>query len=113
MEIIQMLIIGITVIFFVVFIILFLTGASQKGLEKQLTRSMSILARAQNNVIKNNKEILRENANMTADINKDAIRTTSHAVKEGFTDNDIFYCKNCGQLIDEDSRFCKVCGKEQ
>lgn len=104
---------GVFIIIFIAFIIFFITGTSRKGLEKRLTRSMSILAKAQNNVMKNNEDILRQNANMNADINKDAIRTMSHAVKEGFTDNNTAYCKNCGQLIDENSWFCKFCGKEQ
>ena len=104
---------GVFIIIFIAFIIFFITGTSRKGLEKRLTRSMSILAKAQNNVMKNNEDILRQNANITADINKDAIRTMSHAVKEGFTDNNTVYCKNCGQLIDENSWFCKFCGKEQ
>lgn len=113
MGIVPMIIIGVVVIFFIVFIILILIGTSQKGLEKTLTKQMNILTRAQNNVLKNNEEILRENANKQAEINKDAIRTTAEAIKEGFSKGDMTFCKHCGSSIDADSKFCKICGKEQ
>lgn len=113
METLIMIGIGTVVIFVIAFIILTLTGSSQKGLEKTLTKSMNAVVKAQNNVIKNNEDILRENANKNADINKDAVRTIAHSVKEGFTDDNTIYCKHCGSLIDGDSKFCKVCGKEQ
>ena len=73
---------------------------------------MSAVARAQNNVIKNNEEILKQTANKTANINKDAVKTMAHAIKEGFTE-ELIYCKHCGVAIDSDSKFCKSCGKEQ
>lgn len=44
--------------------------------------------------------------------NKDSIKTTARAIKEGFT-KDTIYCKHCGTSIDIDSKFCKSCGKEQ
>lgn len=50
---------------------------------------------------------------MTADINKDAVKTVTHAVKEGFAVDGTIYCKHCGRLIDVNSKFCKYCGKEQ
>lgn len=113
MDILAMAIIGVGVIFGIVFIISIFTGMSQKGMEKTLTKSMSAIAKAQNNVIKENEKILRENANKTSDINKDAVQTITHAIKEGFTDEDANYCKHCGKLIDVNSKFCKFCGKEQ
>ena len=105
--------IAVVVIFLFLFIIFFLTGTSQKGLEKTLTRSMSAVAKAQNNVIKNNEEMLKETADKTANIHKDAVKTIVHSVKEGLTDDNTVYCKHCGGLIDGDSKFCKICGKEQ
>ena len=41
-----------------------------------------------------------------------ATGNTARAIKDGFMDKQI-YCKHCGASIDEDSRFCKKCGKEQ
>jgi len=42
---------------------------------------------------------------------KEAINITSKAIKDGLFKNK--YCKYCGDLIDEDSIFCKKCGKKQ
>ena len=65
--------------------------------------------------IEENKQDLTDIANATADITKGAVQTTASAVKEGFTspDEPQMYCKHCGAQIDANSRFCKVCGKEQ
>lgn len=104
--------IGIVVVFLILFITLVIRGTSEKGLEKNLTKYGNIAARAQNNVINNNEGILRETANKTADINKDAVKTIAHSVKEGFIDNNSVYCKYCGTQVDADSTFCKKCGKQ-
>lgn len=85
---------------------------SPKHLEKRLTKYGGVAARAQNNIINNNEDILKETANKTADINKDAVKTIAHSVKEGFLDNSTVYCKHCGAEIDADSTFCKKCGKQ-
>ena len=82
-------------------------------MEKELTRLGTIVAKAQKNILINNEENLRFSANKQADINKDAIKTTMHAIKEGLTEDALIYCKHCGASIDADSKFCKSCGKEQ
>ena len=104
--------IGIVVILIIVSIILLLTGTTQKGLEKKLTKFGNIIARTQNNIINNNEDILRETANKTADIHKDAVKTIVYSVKEGLSDDNTVYCKHCGAQIDADSNFCKKCGKQ-
>ena len=48
-----------------------------------------------------------------ANATKSGIETTARAIKKGFTDKENIYCKHCGNKIDEDSKFCKICGKEQ
>lgn len=58
-----------------------------------------------------NKQILTDIANNNADITENAITQTTRAIKDGF--NDTMYCKHCGEKIDSNSKFCKVCGKEQ
>ena len=65
--------------------------------------------------LEENKEDLKDIANTTAEISKEAIKTTASAMKDGFTDNTepTIYCKHCGGVIDADSRFCRFCGKEQ
>lgn len=58
-----------------------------------------------------NREALKDIANASADINKEAVATVASAVKDGLTDT--VYCKHCGKRIDADSRFCSYCGGEQ
>lgn len=105
--------IGVIVIFLFLFIVYFVVGTSQKGMEKMITKYGNIAAKAQNNIITNNEEILKDTANKSANIHKDAVKTIAHSVKEGLTDNNKVYCKYCGAQIDEDSKFCKKCGKQQ
>lgn len=104
---------GIAVLFILFFIISIIRGMSSKGIEKTLTRMGTIAAKAQKNILMNNEQYLIYSANKQADINKDAIKTTVHAIKEGLTKDEIKYCKHCGASIDADSKFCKSCGKEQ
>ena len=84
----------------------------KKGLEKTLTKLNEIAINAQNNSINNNEEKLRNIYNKTADIRKDAIKTTAYAFKSGLTQDETIFCKHCGASIDADSKFCKSCGKE-
>ena len=41
------------------------------------------------------------------------LKIKAEAVKEGFASNGVktMYCKFCGAKIDNDSKFCKECGK--
>ena len=55
---------------------------------------------------------LRNIATKGADINKEGIKITARAIKDGIT-NESIYCKYCGESIDDDSVFCKKCGKKQ
>ena len=105
--------IGLVFLLLVFFIISVIRGMSSKGMEKTLTRMGTIAAKARKNILINNEEDLRFSANKQADINKDAIKTTMNAIKEGLTEDEIVYCKHCGSSIDADSKFCKSCGKEQ
>ena len=113
MEKLFMVGIGIVVLLIVFFIIFIIRGMSSKGMEKTLTRMGTIVAKAQKNILMNNEQDLRYSANKQANINKEAIKTTMHAIKEGLTEEEIIYCKHCGASIDADSKFCKSCGKEQ
>ena len=100
------------VIVFLVFIILVLTSNSEKNLEKMLIKYGNAVTRAQNKIINNNEELLRETINKEADIHKDSVKTIAHSVKEGLSDDNKIYCKHCGAQIDADSTFCKKCGKQ-
>lgn len=74
--------IGFAVVMLVIFIILILRGTSQKRIEKTLTKYGNAVVKAQNNIINNNEEILKETANKTADITKDAVKTIARSIKE-------------------------------
>ena len=58
-----------------------------------------------------NKDDLSAIATNNAQITSDAVKTTVGAVKEGIKETKV--CKHCGEKIDEDSKFCSSCGKEQ
>lgn len=107
-------IIGICIgaVLFISFIIFLIKETSQNGMEKRLSKMVNMAVKVQNETINKNEEMLRDTANKTADINKDAVRTIAHSIKEGFSENDTVYCKYCGAEIDRDSKFCKECGKE-
>ena len=64
-------------------------------------------------VIDENEDDIRHVVSKSADISKDAITTTTRAIKKGLTEDDSIYCKHCGASIDADSTFCKDCGKKQ
>ena len=64
-------------------------------------------------VIDENEDDIRHVVSKTADMSKDAITTTTRAIKKGLTEEESVYCKHCGESIDSDSTFCKACGKKQ
>jgi len=88
------------------------TGMSQNDMESMLTNLQNMSIRSRKKVLDENEETLKDMADANARINKDAIKTTAGAIKEGFVGNKV-YCKHCGSSIDADSKFCKSCGKEQ
>lgn len=91
-----------------------MTDISKDDMKEMMTNLGEVSVNAKSNIINNNEEILRNMANKEANINKEAIRTTFGAIREGLSgNNENMFCKHCGTLIDSDSRFCKSCGKEQ
>lgn len=58
------------------------------------------------------KEDIESISTDMANATKEGVQITASAIKEGFTGKNTF-CKHCGSKIDEDSKFCKECGKEQ
>ena len=66
-----------------------------------------------NSIIDENEDDIRHVVSKSADMSKDAITTTTRAIKKGLTEDDSIYCKHCGKKIDADSKFCSICGKEQ
>ena len=58
-----------------------------------------------------NKDDFSAIATNNAQIMSDAVKITADAVKDGIRATK--FCKHCGEKIDEDSKFCSSCGKEQ
>ena len=87
------------------------------------------LVKTQKYVVNENKDDLSQLADTNADISQNAAKKLAKRAREGWDEaeeeqsNEIIskykksaktiYCKHCGQKIDEDSRFCKYCGKQQ
>ena len=85
---------------------------SKEDLKDLLSTSADIGINAEKEILDNNEETMKDNVIRKANINKKGIEITTNAIKEGLTRSKI-YCKHCGKLIDDDSKFCKSCGKEQ
>lgn len=90
-----------------------MTDYSKNDMEDIIENLGNIAVNSKNNIINQNEDILKNMSRKEAEINKDAIRTVTSAIKEGWDNNDTMFCKHCGAIIDADSRFCKSCGKEQ
>lgn len=90
-----------------------LSGAasmSKEDIENLLTNLSSATIKSRKKVLDENEEDLKDIKDTEVRINKDAIRETAKAVKEGFTGS--IFCKYCGASIDDDSKYCKACGKK-
>lgn len=85
---------------------------SKEDLKDILSTSADIGINAEKEILDNNEETMEDNVTRKANINKKGIEITANAIKEGLNGSKI-YCKYCGKLIDDDSKFCKSCGKEQ
>ncbi len=91
-------------IFAFTFIIMFSPKVRGKILSRQV-KSIKYM-------LNESKDDIQNISTNMADATKDGIETTARALKKGLTEESI-YCKHCGNKIDKDSRFCKICGKEQ
>ena len=76
-------------------------------------KMMSKQIKAAKYMMDESKEDLRDISTNMADVTKDGIETTVRAIKKGITEDEDIHCKHCGSKIDNDSKFCKNCGKEQ
>lgn len=84
---------------------------SKEDLESIGTTAGNVSVNVRKNVLDANEDVMRDMATREANINKEAVETTARAIRDGFV-GDSIYCKYCGSKIDEDSKFCKKCGKE-
>lgn len=85
------------------------TNMSKEDIENVLTNLSSATISSRKRILEANEDTLKDIKDAETRINKDAIRESAKAVKEGFTGNKI-YCKYCGASIDSDSKYCKSCG---
>ena len=90
-----------------------LSGAanmSKEDIESMLTNLSSASINSRKKILDENEDTLKDIKDAEVRINKDAIKESAKAVKQGFIGDE--YCKYCGKQIDSDSKFCKYCGKE-
>lgn len=85
---------------------------SKEDLKDIISTSKDVEINAEKEVLDNREDIMKENVIRKANINKEGIEIATSAIKNGLSNNKIYY-KYCGKLIDGDSKYCKVCGKEQ
>ena len=67
----------------------------------------------QKKMMDDNAELIEELNTKGANLSSGGIRTKARAFKEGLDAAGSIYCKHCGAEIDNDSTFCKACGKKQ
>ena len=75
----------------------YMADYSKDDLESAMTTLGNVSVNTRSKIINENEDKLKEMADKTANISKDAITTTVGAIKKGI----------------KDSKFCKHCGKEQ
>lgn len=84
---------------------------AQDDLSEMGTTMGKLTATTENKILTENEELLKDSSRKKGNIAKEEIEIKTRAIKEGLSDKKA-YCKHCGSLIDEDSKFCKSCGKE-
>lgn len=92
-----------------VFIMLMLMIFSPKARGKMMSKQV----KATKYMMDDSKDDIESISTGMADATKEGIKTTVSAIKQGLTEDETIYCKHCGSKIDKDSKYCKVCGKEQ
>ena len=91
----------------VIFAIAIVSVISPKFRGKMMSRNIKAIRYA----VDEAEEDLKTINDITANSETEAIAIKTKAFKKGLKDE--FYCKHCGYLIDNDSIFCKKCGKKQ
>lgn len=111
-EVMPQVITIIGVLIFIIAILIFIFTFILMFSPKMRGKFMSKQVKATKYMMEESKDDLQNISTNMADATKDSVEITTRAIKKGFTDNCI-YCKHCGTSIDQDSKFCKKCGKEQ
>lgn len=84
---------------------------AQDDLSEMGTTMGKLTATTENKILTENEELSKDSSRKKGNIAKEEIEIKTRAIKEGLSGKKV-YCKHCGSLIDEDSKFCKSCGKE-
>ena len=108
-SIFQALFIIVPIFIVLVFIFVIAQFVSPKFRGKMMSRQI----KSMKYMMDESKDDLESISTDMANATKGSIKTTAHAIKDGFTEDNGTYCKHCGCKIDWDSRYCKHCGKEQ
>ena len=99
----------VTVIALLIIVLTFVFMFSPKARGKMMSQQV----KSMRNMMDESKDDIQNIYTNMADATKDGIEITARALKKGFTEDEGIYCKHCGNKIDNDSKFCKNCGKEQ
>lgn len=91
----------------------YMVEESQDDLVDLATVSSNISIKARKRVMDTNETVLKDMSTRSANINKKAMEITAEAIKKGLSKNEGIYCEYCREVIDDDSLFCKHCGKKQ
>ena len=100
------------VIIAIVLMLVFIFGIALLFNPKVRGKMISTQVKAVKYMMDESKDDISNISINMADATKEGVETTARAIKKGFTEEGI-YCKHCGSKIDNDSKFCKNCGKEQ
>ena len=79
---------------------------------KRMNKMLKDVIKTEKDILDNNEEDLKEILKRSADIESVGLKIKAKAIKDGLSSNNE-YCKYCGSLIDNDSKYCNKCGKEQ
>ena len=85
---------------------------NKENLSDIMSSASGVAITAKKRIMDEHEDTIRDLNTREAKTKKDGIEITARAVRDGLM-GEKQYCKHCGELIDKDSKFCKVCGKQQ
>lgn len=85
---------------------------NKNNLSDMMSSASDVAITARERIMDEHEDTIRDLNTRDARTKKDSIEITARAIRDGLM-GEKQYCKHCGQLIDTDSKFCKVCGKQQ
>lgn len=85
---------------------------NKDNLSDIMSSASDVAITARKRIMDEHEDTIRNLNTRDAITRKDGIEITAKAIRDGLV-GEKQYCKHCGELIDKDSKFCKVCGKQQ